>query len=319
LFWNIFRMIEIKDRLLSQAEHFDFLQWLRLWLRMQVRMNAAPLLDRIDDCVDIQNAGRNGFPASDLDRGEQGPGGKARLFVNFMGLSGSASPLPSYFLDGLERGRETHAVVKPFLDIFDRRVYAVYASALLRRRPGLRAELDGMDSLQERLADFCGHSKAAECARALSGWECLAPHQRSKVGLERYLAKNLGLPCVSVFDRDSEWVACDNWVLGDCRMDGSAALGGHVSVAGARVRISLGSVGVNDYLRLCTHAEAFFRRIESLLADHLNGALPWRVSLEMETVEGECRLDVDAPPTLGRYAWLGDCNVEKQRLVFESA
>lgn len=312
-------MIEIKGRLLSQAERFNYLQWLRLWLRMQEHTNAAPLLDRIDNCIDIRNTGCNGFPTSDLERGEEDLGGKARLFVNFMGLSGSASPLPSYFLDGLERGRETHAVVKSFLDIFDRRVYAVYASALFRRRPGLRAELDGADSLQERLADFCGHSEATECARALAGWECLAPHQRSRVGLERYLAKNLGLQCVSVFDRDAEWVSCENWTLGNCRMDGSAALGGHVSVAGARVRISLGSVGVDDYLRFCTNAEDFCRRIESLLADHLNGALPWRVSLDMEAVEGECRLDADASPALGRYAWLGDSNVEKQSLVFESA
>ncbi len=313
-------MAKIKDRLFAQANRFDFIQWLRLWLRMQTCTDFDPLLERIDECVDICNSGRNWFPASDLESGDECFGSKARLFVNFMGLSGSASPLPSYFLDGLERGRETHAVVKAFLDLFDRRVYALYGAALLRRHPGLRAELDGTDSLQERLADFCGHghSGTAECARALSGWDSLAPHHRSRKGLERYLAKQLGLEGVSVSDRVAEWVTCEGWILGKCRMNGSAALGGHVAVAGARIYISLGKVGHGEYLKFCGNTDDFRQQIESLLADHLNDALPWCACLGLENKKGACRLDIAAPPALGRYAWLGECDAEKQCLVFES-
>ena len=311
-------MTNIKESLFSRADRFGFIQWLRLWLRMQAHTDLNSLLTRIEESVDVRNSGRNGFPVSDLEHGEECAGGKARLFVNFMGLSGSASPLPSYFLDGLERGRETHAVVKAFLDIFDRRIYALYATSLLRRRPGLQAELDGSDSLQERLADFCGRSDASECARALSGWDCLAPHHRSRIGLERYLAKQLELDCVSVSDRNTEWVACDGWRLGKCRMDGSVALGGRVAVAGARIHLFLGKVGLGAYLRLCGDVDDFHRRLESLLGDHLDYARPWCARLELDAVKGECHLAA-VLTILGRYAWLGDRDVEKQSLVFESA
>ena len=65
-----------------------------------------------------------GFPAGEI-RGAEAPA-QAHLpptvRINFMGLYGTASPLPTHYIDDITRQREGHEATQDFLDIFNHRL-----------------------------------------------------------------------------------------------------------------------------------------------------------------------------------------------------
>lgn len=65
-----------------------------------------------------------GFPAGEI-RGAEAPAHPhlpPTVRINFMGLYGTASPLPSHYIDDVTRQREGHEATQDFLDIFSHRL-----------------------------------------------------------------------------------------------------------------------------------------------------------------------------------------------------
>lgn len=65
-----------------------------------------------------------GFPAGEIRAAETAgyPHLPPTVRINFMGLYGTASPLPTHYLDDIVRQREGHEALQDFLDIFSHRL-----------------------------------------------------------------------------------------------------------------------------------------------------------------------------------------------------
>jgi type VI secretion system protein ImpH len=141
-----------------------------------------------------------GFPRSDVQSVEwrEGPEGPphARVEVNFMGLHGTASPLPLHMVSTVLRDLpEPEGLrVLDFLDLFDHRMVSFLYRAQQKYRHALRFDAEGNDEFTRRVLAL-GGVDADELRRAiglpvrhlLRGLGVLASPRRSASGLESLL------------------------------------------------------------------------------------------------------------------------------------
>lgn len=140
-----------------------------------------------------------GFPPSEVAAVDwDGPGGEERatVTVNFMGLHGQASPLPSHYAQELlwdlnePEGRRQ----RDFLDLFNHRMLSLLFRAREKYRHALRFDGTGADEHTTRVLALAGLDdeavRAASGARlpqVLRGLGVLASRHRSASGLEDML------------------------------------------------------------------------------------------------------------------------------------
>lgn len=289
----------LRQKLVNHPGSFGFAQWVRLWLRSSVHLGKEHCWEDLASLLEIRPTGSLRFAASDLERCEVDAAGRARLWVNFMGLRGPNSPLPTQMLDSLERGRETHAVLESFLDIFDGRIYALYAQALLHRHLGLRAEMH--DPLPRQLESLRG------------------PGGISRQRLVQVLTRELKISRVEVSDRVIEWLPAPTAHLGHVTLNGTAALGSHVAVGGNRLEIRLGPVDSGQGQEIVQDRNGFAARLAGVFSEHLDMSRPWRAELllpaSLDPFNKNC-LRLSKPPRLGRTAWLGRLEAPQITMVF---
>jgi len=289
----------LQQELVNHPSRFGFAQWVRLWMRSSAHVGKGNRWEGLTSLLEIRPNGGLRFAAADLERCEVDSAGRARLQVNFMGLRGPNSPLSAPLLDGLERGRETHAVLGSLLDIFDGRLYALYAQALLHRHPGLRAEMH--DPLPRQLESL------------------REPGGVSRKRLERVLTRELEISRAEVSDRVIEWLPVPTARLGHVALDGTSVLGSHVAIGENRLEIRLGPVDSCQGLEIVRDREGFAARLAGVLSEHLDMPRPWRAELSLPAslyhFVRNC-LNASHPPRLGRTAWLGRLGAPPITMVF---
>lgn len=140
-----------------------------------------------------------GFPASDVEQLEwSGPEGQERatITVNFMGLQGQASPLPSHYAQEVlwDLAEPEGRRVRDFLDLFNHRMVSLLFRAREKYRHALRFDGTGRDEFTRRVLALAGlddeevlATTGARRAQVLRGLGVLACHARSAAGLEDLL------------------------------------------------------------------------------------------------------------------------------------
>ncbi|EAO9594566.1 type VI secretion system baseplate subunit TssG [Salmonella enterica] len=101
-----------------------------------------------------------GFPVSDVSALEQDASGLFRMTTTFMGLQGSQSPLPGYYLDHLAwKSAHEQSPVSDFLDMFSHRltqfvwhIWRKYRYHVAFRNGGVDAFSQRMYPMQQQLA-----------------------------------------------------------------------------------------------------------------------------------------------------------------------
>lgn len=90
-------------------------------------------------------------------------------------------------------------------------------------------------------------------------------------------------------------------------------------VAGAKLAISIGPLPAGRYLSVARRRDVFEGLLKELVAEHLDIPRGWeaQIGLDSEGLRGQsCRLDGKA--LLGRYAWIGSLDEQKQEMIIES-
>jgi type VI secretion system protein ImpH len=170
-------VLDLKDELLRDGHRFSFFQAVRLLRRLDGgKIRIRPELSL-------------GFPAADVSRVEElRQGGGFRLGVNFLGLYGSSSPLPSFYTeDLLKDAREDSFVTREFLDIFHQRFFTLFYEAW--KKSHLFTQI-AEDKNENRLALLSAVSGTQEIFIRYTG--LFGRHPRSALGLKTLLADFLG-------------------------------------------------------------------------------------------------------------------------------
>ena len=314
------------DRLRDEARAFEFLQWIRLWIRTRRSSKdgaGQDVLQLLDEGLDIHHSGSLAFAPQDISSAGISASGREELQVHFLGLQGASSPLPSYLVDPLQRSDERWAPLRAFYRLFENRIYRILAMGLILRSPAIRAELGTSDTLQKHLDQWAGCGAASARSRRLGGLSQLVPHARSAIGLDRFLSRQLGISRIELDDSATAWVPnpAPAGFDGTSRLDGSVAAGSEIPVGGDRVEIRIGPLRWEQYRIWARDPASIRTTMGELLGDFLPRPVQWEAVaiLDPLTLPVECGRSLgdgnsEAQACLGAAAWLGEMDPEPTEL-----
>ena len=254
------------DHLMAQPHEHGFFQALRLlerWLMQHHGLSSEAALQR----VRFRNSLSLGFPASEIaslrslspeESGQPGDAPVVELTPAFMGLTGGAGTLPSYYTELLLQREHLHkdGAARAFLDIFLQRAATLLYQAWRKQRLALQYEQDpkrhylaqvlslagvGQTALQDRLQAQRGG--VADVAMAYFAGQ-LQRRSVSAQNLGQLLAKYFGV-AVKVTPLVGRWFKLGpeqqtQLGLGQAGLGKSALVGARVWQRDQRVRLTLG-------------------------------------------------------------------------------
>lgn len=254
------------------------------------------------------------------------PDGVERMRVSsaFMGLYGSVSPLPAYFIEQLAQGEYQGGPqpVREFLDVFHHRLMSLFYRAWSKYRFSVMYRMKGADPFTRRMF----------CTVGVDGWKehetplarflylkyapLLASKSRSARGLDVVLQDLFGTMGVRIEQFVGHWTLIEkplrnkvgvmNAVLGE-----SMTIGRYVYDGTGRFTIVLGPLSYDEYLSFLPGGSR--RPLVRSVVDTFTRGI-YDVMLELHVREDDAprlRLGSERPSVLGRTAWLGKMRREQ--------
>ncbi len=281
-----------------------------------------------------------GFPASEVASLEwSGPEGaeRATVMVNFLGLHGQASPLPSHYAqqvlwDLIEpEGKR----VLDFLDLFNHRMVSLLYRAREKYRHPLRFRRDGRDEFTRRALALAGlddeevrEAAGAHLPDVLRGLGVLASHTRSAAGLEDLLRASfpgIGVRVESCVPRrlaipeDQRLYLKAPRRTAPRRGDALTGLGRDTCLGTSRVdsssafRIGLGPMDYPDFRRFLP-GEPGLASLSRLTRLYVQEPLDFDVELHLRpTQRPALRLDTGEGLRLGQTSWVAPTDAREGR------
>ena len=246
-----------------------------------------------------------------------GPTGTPRfvLSTTFLSLYGAHSPLPTYFTEQL-LDQEEESLQRKFIDLFHHRILSLFYRVWTKYRLAAQFTEDGRDPLCRRLLQMligeprrlpADHRVKAVRLLALGGVITQMPRSAATVAaaLSEYFA---GTP-VETEDCIPRWLDIPGDQqnrLGDanCRLGRDLSLGERVYDRSSTFRVSVGPVGLDEFLGFLPTGERVAELRE--IVDLLNGdALDYEVELRLKEEEVPPLQLNSGRALLGWSSWLG--------------
>ena len=250
---------DLERHVLDNCQDYDFFQAVRLLRLLGERDDAngdgAPALRmRPELSLDYPP-----FDIAAIDRRE--PGNAYEITTTFMGLYGTASPLPAFYTEELlDQEQEEEAAPRGFLDIIHFHVFPLLYEAWSKYRFGLQAVEQDDARYWDYLFSLIGlnepelRAEVPEPYRVLRYLGILSQQQRSLLGLKTILADYLvGLPVeiesctprkVAIPVEQRARLAKQAPALGD-----NCALGERVEDRTGKMRVRVGPMPAEEYGR----------------------------------------------------------------------
>jgi type VI secretion system protein ImpH len=303
-----------------ETARFSFFQAVQLLERAVPGSAPVGLLGPADqEAIRFQPELSMEFPTADLTSvvRSTGPSGTPRfvLSTTFLSLYGVSSPLPTYFTEQL-LDQEEESLQRKFIDLFHHRILSLFYRVWAKYRLPAQFKEDGKDPLCLRLLRLLigdpdslppGHHVKAVRLLALGGVMTQFPRSAATLGaaLSEYFA---GTP-VEIENCVPRWLEIPEDQrnrLGseNCRLGRDASLGERVYDRSCTFRVSVGPVGLDEFLAFLPPGERVAELRE--LVDLMNeDALDYEVEL--------CLKEPEVPPLqlssdramLGWSTWMG--------------
>jgi type VI secretion system protein ImpH len=272
-----------------------------------------------------------GFAASDVETVEPIPGpdgeaeGRYRVTVNFMGIYGPSSPLPTHFTeDVLWAGPEGEGA-RDFLDLFNHRVISLFYRAWQKYRHPVLFDPRALDEVTRRTLCLMGLGTPGMESGAglplvplLRTAGLLGARQRSAAGLECFLASHFpGVSvrvqsCVERWERIPE---ADRMRLGRraTRLGVDACLGSQVRDRSSAFRIVLGPLSLPQFRRFLPRTDEYAQLVR-LTRLYVTDPLDFDVILRMRAGEVPAlKLSASADLPLGQLSWIAPRGTDEGR------
>jgi len=285
-----------------------------------------------DERVTFRSNPSMGFPASEIEavEWEAGPGGvsKATVTVNFMGLLGTASPLPLHYVQEVlwEIQDPEGMRVRDFLGMFEHRMLSFQFRAREKYRHALRFDVAGGDEFTSRMLAMVGldspelrQESGITLRHMLRGLGMFAARNRSANGLEELLracfpgtdvrvtcciARRMAIPeDQQLFlssprdtqprpDRAMSGLGRDT-CIGTSRVDSSSAF-----------RVAMGPMGHREFKGFLPGEEQF-TQLAALIRLYVKDPLDFDIELHLHADQRPAaRLDPESGQRLGQTTWI---------------
>jgi type VI secretion system protein ImpH len=332
-----FKASSLIAELKARPETFSYFQALRL-LSLAHASKFNSLMDLMRRDLSVRADTELGFPSSDLKSFEDGGGLSAnfihRLTVTFMGLYGSASPLPPFYAtDIMSEVLNDDNTCRDLMDIISLPSYRNHAEAYFHNHLPFRIVEEKDRLCLEILYCFLGLGHKSLFKESGPPWRDLpfiglfARHARHSEGLLAYLTGRFGLKGAELKQCALRRVA----IPADqrCRLGGKVAESrqvGHGALLGGRVRDLRGKfqiilpVSDMDYLQKLMPGGALRREMEKAVNNYVIEPLRYDVLLRLAlgTARGAV-LGRDNNRSLGLSAFLSPPSNREFTLITSQA
>lgn len=195
----------VLELLFREPRSFEFFQAVRLLEKLSPESEPIGGFGRPEnEAVRIGVNPSLAFPVSEIESLEapEEEGGRIRMSVNFLGLTGPSGVLPHrYTLMVADEERAGEGALGDFLDIFHHRLLSLFYRAWKKHQFTVAFEEEGEDPLTSHLLDLVGRGIPASRDRALVDDRTLAryaglmrSHGRSAAALETMIQDFFGVP-----------------------------------------------------------------------------------------------------------------------------
>lgn len=284
---------DASQTLLTRAHAFSFFQAMRL-LRHLTGRGASGSDGDAEAMIRIRPNLSLAFPSSDIESIEPLEDETGyRITANFLGLYGTASPLPTFYTeDLLEEAAQDESVSRDFLDIFNQSLYEMLYHGWLKYRQFLNiAEVNDNDYL-ERL--YCLLGLGAEPLRksnSIPGGDykllryigLFTQHPRSAAGLGAMLSDALGdipLEIVPCIPRKASIPPSQRMRMGfsGSRIGVDSFLGEEIADRMGKFRIQIGPLDQAGFLQF-TPGNQSYDMLIALTESYMSDPLSYEVEL----------------------------------------
>lgn len=297
--------------LLDHSREFSFVQVMRL-LRVVLDPGALE-----QGRVRVRPELSLGFPAADVTRIEPigVDGDRFLVIAAFMGLYGSATPLPAFYTEELMADEtDDRSVCRAFLDIIHQRLYSLYFLCWSKYRLFIRVEEERDLREREKLLCLAGLAEPAAKSVLPDAWQLvrylglLTMCPRSAAGLEILLRDAMGMDRISVIQciKRNVPIPPDQRIrlgMANCSLGVDTFLGKEVADRSGKFRVRIGPLKKNEFDAFlpCTPC-----REKLALLVKLYVTAPLESDLELVLAAGEAepiRLGDPHGPRLGWNMW----------------
>lgn len=275
------------------------------------------------------------FPPADVDcvsapgESAHGPSKHFEVAVNFLGLTGSATPLPPHYAEEILWDGDEEGNVRDFLDLFHHRLLSLFYRSWKKYRYYIQYQPGGTDAYSRWLLSLIGlghlrldRDTTLDGDRLLSYLGLLSMRSHSASALTGIVSHYFGGVRVHItqcvprevdvprYQRNALGVA--NTSLGD-----SLVLGARGVDRGSKFRLTLGPLGNKEFFAFVPGGE-HFRPLRELISLVMSGLLEFDVELVTQADQvPRLALAADCPCRLGWSSWLGN-PAEQQLCVLQS-
>ncbi|MEN3788671.1 type VI secretion system baseplate subunit TssG [Aeromonas veronii] len=303
----------------NEAPRFNFFQLVELLNRLD-GADQERGLDHLpsDENIRFKATASLGFPTSDVLQIGRDEKGRYELEVAFLGLHGSQSPMPGYYLDSLAweyaQGEQKLGL---FLDFFHHRLLTLLHRIWRKYRYHVRFQDDGEDGFSRLMFALVGLGNDAVCqslpvnrAKMLSYAGMLASPSRSPEVVAGLVAHCFDLADVEV--SAWQWRKVPIHPEQQNRLGGACATLGHDFVIGDKVNdcagkflLKINDLSFSQFLGFLPNGE-HFHALVTFVSFILRDQLAWdlRLGFGQEQAKG-LRLGEEQSARLGWSTFLG--------------
>lgn len=270
-----------------------------------------------------------GFPLRDVESLSKNSAGQYVMMINFMGLSGSSSPLPGFYLDdmALKQAQEGGSATADFLNMFSHRWTQFIYHIWRKYRWHISFRNGGKDIISQRMLTLIGlgnpkireRLNISHC-RLLPYIGTLAGNARSpkiicdlishcfdlsEVTLDNWQIRKIPIPqdqrnCLGVQGRDSDGVVTGKSVLGK-----NFTLGARVIDRSGKFKLCINGLSQERYLSLMPGGDEYLS-LTTFVSFLLRDQLAWDLQLGLAPGEAHgMRLGDKKQSQLGRSCFIG--------------
>ena len=223
---------------------------------------------------------------------ETAKGKNIEITLNFLGLFGAASPLPSHYCEMVLESSDTDKVLQDFLDLFNHHIQKVFYPIWERQRYYIQYQSDLTDKFSKYMLSLLGLYSETQVKSSTLNFKKILPY----IGLLSMKQKSAGT-LVSILRHylehdELEIVQCiemneniPSWQLGalgeeNCSLGSDLLLGASVKTKGSKFQILLRDVSFDSLYKYSLHGEKT-GELKELIDFALNEPLEYELCLEI--------------------------------------
>ena len=252
---------------------------------------------------------------------------KAEITINFLGLFGSASPLPSHFSEMVLESVDTDKVLHDFLNVFNHNLQKFVYPIWEKHKYYIQYKKDLKDAFSKYILSFLGlYSSVNEKSSNLK-LEKLIPYigilsmKHKSAGtlksiLRHYLSHdNLEIvQCIPSTYNIPNWQQCS---LGNTNISlgNDFLIGESIVSKNLKFQILLKDITEDDLVKYSIHGKKM-EELNDLISFSLNEPLEYEVCLEIKKEEKvSLHLDENEKRYIGINCWIGDSNYDEKIIM----